>query len=571
VTTTQTTSAATVQVSSPVRPRRPVVLTVDDDPQVLRAVARDLRGCFGSDYRVLSAGSGSEAMEILTRLEERGEEPALLLADQRMPEMTGVEFLRKARMIFPSARRVLLTAYADTEAAISAINEARLDHYLLKPWDPPEERLFPTVTDLLADWTSERRPGFDGIRVIGARFARSSHELREFLTRQQVPFRFLDAGEPDGAQALEDVAQTVTPVVLVPGRAPLVRPDPAQLADALGLVTTATGEHYDLVVIGAGPAGLAAAVYGGSEGLSTLLVERSAMGGQAGTSSRIENYLGFPQGVSGAELARRARDQVLKFGVEVLNPQEVVRLEVCGPARIVHLSDGRSVSCSTLLLATGVSYNRLTTEGADRLEGQGLYYGAAMTEAETCAGADVYIVGGANSAGQAAMYFSQKAASVTLVVRGESLELAMSTYLIEEIGDVPTISVRTRTRITEFHGDDRLEALTLVDDKAGTEETVGAGAVFTFIGARPETSWLDGTIARDDDGFILAGPDIPRDAATGRPHGWDLEREPYLLETSVPGVFVAGDARYRSVKRVTTGVGDGAMAVQFMHRYLGTL
>ena len=558
-------------VASAVRPRRPVVLTVDDDPQVLRAVARDLRGCFGSDYRVLSAGSGAEALEILNRLEERGEEPALLLADQRMPEMTGVEFLRKARMIFPSARRVLLTAYADTEAAISAINEARLDHYLLKPWDPPEERLFPTVTDLLSDWTSERRPGFDGVRVIGARFARSSHELREFLTRQQVPFRFLDAGEPDGAQALEDSAQATTPVVLVPGREPLVHPDPAQLANALGLATTATGEHYDLVVIGAGPAGLAAAVYGGSEGLSTLLVERAALGGQAGTSSRIENYLGFPQGISGSELARRARDQVLKFGVEVLSPQEVTRLEVCGPARVVHLSDGRSVSCSVLLLATGVSYNRLTTEGADRLEGQGLYYGAAMTEAETCAGRDVFIVGGANSAGQAAMYFSQKARSVTLVVRGESLELAMSTYLIEEIRAVPTISVRTRTRITGLHGDEQLEAVTLVDDKAGTEETVDAGAVFTFIGARPQTGWLDGTIARDEDGFILAGPDIPRDAATGRPAGWELEREPYLLETSVPGVFVAGDARYRSVKRVTTGVGDGAMAVQFMHRYLGTL
>ena len=324
-------------------------------------------------------------------------------------------------------------------------------------------------------------------------------------------------------------------------------------------------------MIGAGPAGLAAAVYGGSEGLSTLLIEKTALGGQAGTSSRIENYLGFPLGVSGAELARRARDQVHKFGVEVLNPQEVTSLEVCGPARVVHLSDGRTVSCSVLLLATGVDYNKLTIEGADRLEGQGLYYGAAMTEADTCAGEDVYIVGGANSAGQAAMYFSTKAASVTMLVRGESLELAMSTYLIQEIAEVPTIKVRTRTRITAFNGEDKLESLTIMDDRTGEEETVPAGAVFTFIGARPQTSWLEGSIDRDEDGFILAGPDLARDAATGRPEGWDLDRDPYLLETSVPGVFVAGDARHRSIKRVTTGVGDGAMAVQFMHRHLGTL
>jgi thioredoxin reductase (NADPH) len=565
------TQDAPTTATRPAGAHRPVVLTVDDDPQVLRAVARDLRTQFGTDYRVLSAGGGAEALELLAQLEERGEEPALLLADQRMPSMTGVEFLRSARTMFPSARRVLLTAYADTQAAISAINEARLDHYLLKPWDPPEERLYPTVSDLLSDWTSERRPDFDGVRVIGARFARSSHELRDFLTRQQVPFRFFDAGEPDGASALAEAGESVTPLVLVPGQEPLVRPTTVQLAAAVGLVTTAAVDHYDLVVIGAGPAGLAAAVYGGSEGLKTLLIEREALGGQAGTSSRIENYLGFPQGVSGAELARRARDQVLKFGVEVLNPQEVVRLEICGPARVVHLSDGRSVSCSVLLLATGVSYNRLSTSGAEQAEGQGLYYGAAMTEADSCAGVDVYIVGGANSAGQAAMYFSTRAASVTLVVRGPSLEQAMSAYLIEEIRAVPTIKVRTRTRITAFHGEDKLESITLADDVAGTEDTVPAGAVFTFIGARPQTDWLDGTVQRDADGFILAGPDLPRDPATGRPVGWELDRDPYLLETSVPGVFVAGDARHRSVKRVTTGVGDGAMAVQFMHRHLGTL
>jgi thioredoxin reductase (NADPH) len=565
-----TSPATSTAAAAAVTRRRPILLTVDDDPQVLRAVARDLRSQFGSDYRVLAAGSGHEALELLDGLQQRGEEPALLLADQRMPSMTGVEFLRKARAMFPGARRVLLTAYADTQAAISAINEARLDHYLLKPWDPPEERLFPTISDLLSDWRSERRPEFEGVRVVGARFARSSHQLRDFLTRQQVPFQFLDAGEPAGQKALAQAGQEVSPMVLLPGQEPLIAPTLAQFASALGLPTTAAGEHYDLIVIGAGPAGLAAAVYGGSEGLSTLLVERDALGGQAGTSSRIENYLGFPQGVSGAELARRARDQVLKFGVEVLSPQEVVGLEVCGPARVVHLSDGRSVSCSVLLLATGVSYNRLTTPGADQVEGQGLYYGAAMTEADSCAGTDVYIVGGANSAGQAAMYFSQKAASVTLVVRGDSLARAMSTYLIEEIARVPNIRVCTCTQISRFHGDDRLESITLVDAD-GTEETVSAGAVFTFIGARPQTAWLDGTIARDEDGFILAGPDLPRDPETGRPYGWELERDPYLLETSVPGVFVAGDARYRSVKRVTTGVGDGAMAVQFMHRYLGTL
>ncbi len=551
--------------------RRPIVLSVDDDPQVLRAAARDLRGHLGSDYRVLSAGSGTEALEVLRGLDERGEEPALLLADQRMPGMTGVEFLREARTLFPSARRVLLTAYADTQAAISAINEARLDHYLLKPWDPPEDRLFPTVSDLLADWVSERRPGFEGVRVVGARYTRSSHALREFLTRQQVPFRFLDAGEPAGAELLAGSGQSTTPVVLVPGQALLVRPSAAMVAAALGLSTEASGQHYDLVVAGAGPAGLAAAVYGGSEGLSTLLIDREALGGQAGTSSRIENYLGFPQGVSGAELARRARDQVLKFGVEVLSTQEVVRLDVSGPARVVHLSDGRSVTCSVLLLATGVSYNRLEVSGAEPFEGQGLYYGAAMTEAESSAGEAVYIVGGANSAGQAAMYFSQQAASVTLLVRGDSLEKGMSAYLIDEIRNVPNIDVRTRTRITALLGKDRLECLTLHDDATGREQSVPADAVFTFIGARPHTDWLDGAVARDGDGFILAGPDLPADPATGRPVGWELDRDPYLLETSVPGVFVAGDARHRSIKRVTTGVGDGAMAVQFMHRYLGTL
>ncbi len=565
------TAPATATSASPPRARRPVLLAVDDDPQVLRAVARDLRGQFGGAYRVLSAAGGEEALDLLRALDERGEEPALLLADQRMPGMTGVGFLRAARSVFPSARRVLLTAYADTEAAIAAINEARLDHYLLKPWDPPEQSLFPVVADLLADWASEHRPSFVGVRVVGARYARSSHLLRDFLTRQQVPFRFLDAEEDDGRAAL--AAQPDgrrLPLVLLPDHDPLEDPTTTELADALGLVTRAATDHYDLVIVGAGPAGLAAAVYGGSEGLSTLLIDRDAPGGQAGTSSRIENYLGFPQGLSGAELARRARDQVSKFHVETLTPQEVTRLEVAGPAKVVHLADGRSVTCSVLLLATGVAYNRLDVPGAEHFEGQGLYYGAALTEVETCAGRDVYVVGGANSAGQAAMFLSQQATSVTLVVRGDSLEHGMSAYLVDELRTVPNVHVRLRSRVSALLGGDSLECVTLADDATGTEQTVPAAAVFTFIGARPSTQWLRGVVELDREGFVLAGPDIGRDPATGRPSGWDLEREPYLLETSVPGVFVAGDVRHRSVKRVTTGVGDGAMAVQFMHRVLGT-
>jgi thioredoxin reductase (NADPH) len=558
-------------VGTPAAPhRRPVLLAVDDDPQVLRAVARDLRGQFGKTYRVLSAGGGQEALDLLRELDARGDEPALLLADQRMPGMTGVGFLREARVIFPSARRVLLTAYADTDAAIAAINEARLDHYLLKPWDPPEESLFPVVHDLLADWASEHKPGFIGVRVVGPRYGRASHELRDFLTRQLVPFRFLDVEELDGAALHEANPDVTLPMVLLPDRAPLAGPSTEELAAALGLATRATGEHYDLVIVGAGPAGLAAAVYGGSEGLSTLLVDRDAPGGQAGTSSRIENYLGFPQGVSGAELARRARDQATKFNVEMLTPQEVVRLEVAGPAKVVHMRDGRSVTCSVLLLAMGVAYNRLDVPEAERFEGLGLYYGAALTEADTCAGVDVFIVGGANSAGQAAMFFSTKARSVTLVVRGDSLGKGMSAYLVDEVAAVPNINVRLRSRIVGLEGREQLECVRIRDDVTGEEETLHAGGVFTFIGARPATEWLDGVVVRDTEGFVCAGPDLPRDAETGQVAGWDLDRDPYLLETNVPGVFVAGDVRHRSIKRVTTGVGDGAMAVQFMHRYLGT-
>ncbi|MGZ4793065.1 MAG: FAD-dependent oxidoreductase, partial [Ilumatobacteraceae bacterium] len=500
---------------------------------------------------------------------ERGEEPALLLADQRMPEMTGVEFLRKARMIFPSARRVLLTAYADTEAAISAINEARLDHYLLKPWDPPEERLFPTVTDLLADWTSERRPGFDGVRVVGTRFARSSHELREFLTRQQVPFRFLDAGEPDGAQALQDVAQTVTPVVLVPGREPLVRPDSAQLAAALGLVTTATGEHYDLVVIGAGPSGLAAAVYGASEGLRTAIIEREAPGGQAAQSARIENYLGFPNGLSGADLSHRAVTQARRLGAEMVLARNVVALEGRGQIHAVRFDDGTEIEARAVLVTTGVSYRLLEAPGLAALTGRGVFYGASAGDAPRTAGDDVYIVGAANSAGQAALNLAKHARRVVMLVRGDSLHKSMSRYLVERIEATPNIDVRLHTEIVSGSGTDNLESLTLVDRWTGVEETVATNWLYAFIGAFPHTDWLGDEIARDSKGFILTGPDVA--ALDGEGPRWPLQRAPFLLESSRPGVFAAGDVRLASMKRVASAVGEGSSAVSLVHLYLETV
>ncbi|MFD8228116.1 FAD-dependent oxidoreductase [Streptomyces massasporeus] len=547
---------------------RTVIMTVDDDPGVSRAVARDLRRRYGASYRILRAESGASALDALRELKLRGDLVAVILADYRMPQMNGIEFLEQALDVYPGARRVLLTAYADTNAAIDAINVVDLDHYLLKPWDPPEEKLYPVLDDLLQAWrTSDFRP-VPSTKVVGHRWSSRSSDVREFLARNQVPYRWYSSDEPEGRRLLAAAGEDGMrlPVVITPDGAPLVEPEPVDLADRVGLATTPTADFYDLVVIGGGPAGLGAAVYGASEGLRTVLVERSATGGQAGQSSRIENYLGFPDGVSGAQLTDRARRQASKFGAEILTAREVTALEVNGAARIVRFSDGSAVAAHSVILATGVSYRQLAAPGCEDLTGCGLYYGSALTEAPSCQDQDVFIVGGANSAGQAAMYLSRGAKSVTLLVRGESLSASMSHYLIQQIEESPNIQVRSRTVVEAAHGDGHLERLTLRDVDSGHTEQVDAQWVFVFIGAAPLTGWLDGTVLRDERGFILAGPDL---SADGRPpEGWELDRPPYHLETNVPGVFVAGDARSESAKRVASAVGEGAMAVMLVHRYL---
>ncbi|NNN29901.1 FAD-dependent oxidoreductase [Streptomyces sp. S3(2020)] len=547
---------------------RTVILTVDDDPGVSRAVARDLRRRYGESYRIVRAESGESALEALRELKLRGDLVAVILADYRMPQMNGIEFLEQALDVYPGARRVLLTAYADTNAAIDAINVVDLDHYLLKPWDPPEEKLYPVLDDLLEAWRcSEYRP-VPATKVIGHRWSARSSDVREFLARNQVPYRWYSSEEPEGQRLLAAAGQDGQrlPVVVTPDGTPLVEPEAPDLATHVGLATTPTADFYDLVVIGGGPAGLGAAVYGASEGLRTVLVERSATGGQAGQSSRIENYLGFPDGVSGAQLTDRARRQAAKFGAEILTAREVAGLEVNGAARTVRFSDGSAVAAHSVILATGVSYRQLEAPGCTDLTGCGVYYGSALTEASSCQGQDIYIVGGANSAGQAAMYLSRGAKSVTLLVRGPDLSASMSHYLIQQIGEAPNISVRARTVVESAHGSDHLEQLTLRDVDTGETELVDAQWMFVFIGAAPLTGWLDGTVLRDDHGFILAGPDLTAD---GRPPAdWDLDRPPYHLETNVPGVFVAGDARAESAKRVASAVGEGAMAVMLVHRYL---
>ena len=547
---------------------RTVIMTVDDDPGVSRAVARDLRRRYGASYRIVRAESGVSALDALRELKLRGDLVAVILADYRMPQMNGIEFLEQALDVYPGARRVLLTAYADTNAAIDAINVVDLDHYLLKPWDPPEEKLYPVLDDLLQAWrTSDFRP-VPSTKVVGHRWSSRASDVREFLARNQVPYRWYSSDEPEGRRLLAAAGEDGMrlPVVITPDGTPLVEPEAVDLAARVGLATTPTADFYDLVVIGGGPAGLGAAVYGASEGLRTVLVERSATGGQAGQSSRIENYLGFPDGVSGAQLTDRARRQASKFGAEILTAREVTALEVNGAARIVRFSDGSAVAAHSVILATGVSYRQLAAPGCEDLTGCGLYYGSALTEAPSCQDQDVYIVGGANSAGQAAMYLSRGAKSVTLLVRGESLSASMSHYLIQQIEESPNIQVRSRTVVEAAHGDGRLERLTLRDVESGQTEQVDAQWVFVFIGAAPLTDWLDGTVLRDERGFILAGPDL---SADGRPpEGWELDRPPYHLETNVPGVFVAGDARSESAKRVASAVGEGAMAVMLVHRYL---
>jgi thioredoxin reductase (NADPH) len=543
--------------------RRPAIVAVDDEPAVLAAVARDLRRGFGERFRVLRATSGSEALEILRELRKRGEEVALLIADQRMPGMPGTQYLVEARKLVPEAKRVLLTAYADTEAAIAAINEVALDYYLLKPWDPPEEQLFPVVEDLLTTWEAGAALAAGGVRLIGHRFSKESHDLRDFLVRNRVPARWLDVerdGEARELLAIAGVDPERLPVALLEDGAVLERPTVLELAERLGVAGTPAQDHYDLVVVGGGPAGLAAAVYGASEGLKTVMVEREAPGGQAGQSSRIENYLGFPAGLSGSDLARRATDQARRLGAELLTVQEAVGLRVEGSARLVELSGGGALSASCVIVASGVSYRQLDTPGFPELTGAGVYYGAAMTEARACADQHVVVIGGANSAGQAAVYFGGYAAQVTMLVRGSTLEKSMSHYLIEQIAARPNIEVRTAsTAVAAESEDGRLRQLRVAGP--GGEETLPADACFVFIGAAPRTNWLDGILARDERGFILAG----RDAQAG---GWPLPREPYMLETTVPGVFVAGDVRARSIKRVASAVGEGSMAVSLIHEYL---
>ncbi|GLZ43368.1 FAD-dependent oxidoreductase [Actinokineospora sp. NBRC 105648] len=548
---------------------RPSILTVDDDPSVSRAVARDLRKKYGEGYRVVRAESGAQALEALRELKLRGEDVAALLADYRMPQMSGIEFLEQAMDLFPLARRVLLTAYADTEAAIQAINVVDLDHYLLKPWDPPEEKFYPVLDELLAAWTAAERTPARQVRVIGHRWSSRSYEVRDFLARNSVPFRWHLFGEDAESERLLSAAGqdgSKLPVVVTTEGDALVEPSDGELAARVGLSTTPSTDFYDLIVVGGGPAGLGAAVYGGSEGLRTVLVERMATGGQAGTSSRIENYLGFPDGVSGEQLTERARRQAAKFAVEMLTTRDVVALEQRGSARVVRFDDGTELAAHTVILATGVSYRMLDAPGLDGLTGQGVFYGAATTEGPSCAGQDVYIVGGANSAGQAAMYFARHARRVVLLVRGTSLDQSMSRYLIDQIAGVPAIEVRACTEVVGGAGTGHLEELTLRDRSTGRTETVPASWLFVFIGAAPRTDWLDGTLTRDRRGFVLAGPDLVVEGR--RPAGWELDRDPYHLETSVPGVFVAGDVRADSVKRVASAVGEGAMAVTLVHRYL---
>ena len=557
---------------------KPVLLTVDDDRQVLQAIARDLRKEYGQRWRIVRANSGTEAIEAIGELKLKNETIALFLVDQRMPQMSGVEFLEKAIEIFPQAKRVLLTAYSDTDTAIRAINEINIDHYLLKPWDPPEEKLYPVINDLLDDWQATFRSPFEGIRVIGDRWSPDCHQIKDFLARQQVPYRWLDIErEAEAKQLIESTKSQKLPLVIFTDGNRLEKPTNVEIAEQIGLQTKAEKPFYDLTIIGGGPAGLAAAVYAASEGLRTLLIEREAPGGQAGTSSRIENYLGFPVGLSGADLARRAVTQAKRFGVEILTPQEAISIDPIYNYRIVKLKDGKEIGSHTVILSVGVSWRRLGIPGTDRLTGAGVYYGAAQSEALSCQDEEVYVVGGANSAGQGAMYFSKFAAKVTMLVRGESLTKSMSQYLIDQIDATPNIEVKLHTSVIEAKGENSLEALVIKNSQTGEIKEVKASALFIFIGAVPHTDWLKGVVQRDDRGFILTGPDLekvdPHTANRNRnfskhPKGWNLDRDPFLLETNVPGIFAVGDVRCNSIKRVASAVGEGSICVQFIHRYL---
>jgi thioredoxin reductase (NADPH) len=547
---------------------RPVLLTVDDDVSVSRAVARDLRRRYGEHYRVVRAEDPQQALDALREVKLRGDPVAAILADYRMPGLNGIEFLEQAMDLFPRARRALLTAYADTDAAIAAINVVDVDHYLLKPWDPPEEKLYPVVDAMLETWRALGDAPVLDVQIVGHPWSAPSHEVRDFLARNSIPYRWWTVDDAEGRRLLDaaGVDASAIPLVVTPEGTTLTAPSLNELAQAVGMSTTPATDFYDLVIVGGGPAGLGAAVYGASEGLRTVLVERQATGGQAGQSSRIENYLGFPDGVSGGQLTERARRQAGKFGAELLTTRVVDRLEVRGSSRVVRFEDGSEIAAHSVVLATGVAYRRMEAPGVDELVGAGVYYGSAATEQQACTDQDIFIVGGANSAGQAAVFFARVARSVTLLVRGKSLEASMSQYLIEQIQGIPNIRVRLCTSVVGAEGDGHLERLVLEDAANGTTETVPASHLFVFIGAAPLTDWLDGVLDRDSGGFLVTGPDLVRDGR--RPAGWVPDRDPYLLETSVPGVFAAGDVRAQSVKRVASAVGEGAMAVTLVHRYL---
>ena len=550
----------------------PAIVTVDDEPEVLRAVERDLRRKYGKDYRVLGTDSGSGAVDLLKQLKTRGDSVALMLCDQRMPQMSGLEVLGQSMEIFPQAKRALLTAYADTNAAIAAINTAKVHYYLLKPWDPPEEKLYPVLDDLLEDWQAEYKPPYNGLRVLGTRWSPSSHQLKDFLGRNQVPYQWTDIETAAPDQEVKQLIPNVDlktaslPIVVLQGGEVLANPPVDELAARIGLRTRAETTFYDFVIVGGGPAGLAAAVYGASEGLKTLLLERSAPGGQAGMSSRIENYLGFPSGLTGADLARRAFTQAKRFGAEILSPQEAIGLRVDGPYRFVKLRDGNEISCHALLIASGLSWKRLDIPGIEKLQEAGVYYGASMTEAALCSGEDVFVIGGANSAGQAAVYFARFAKSVTMLVRGDSLEKGMSQYLIDQIREVPNIRVETQAEVVEVHGDDHLESITIANHSTESIRTESTSALFIFIGAMPCTAWLRGQLPMDERGYLLTGAMLPKDG--DRPKGWTEERDPFIFESVIPGVFAAGDTRHSSIKRVASAVGEGSITVQMVHQYL---